>query len=187
MTDGRPGPTGASAEERIRAADWSGTAMGPAEDWPASLRIALSICLSSRFPMLVWWGPQLTVFYNDAYLPLLGTKHPTALGRPAAEVWAEAWGDLGPLAAQVLTGGGALLQGMCDVAEQQMNCQARNGLPLGIAGLPDEINDAAWCVAAGLSMYSAKLKTRKEWKRTVPGILGLLYDKNASGGQHGGN
>ena len=87
----------------------------------------------------------------------------------------------------VLTGGGALLQGMCDVAEERLNCQARNGLPVGIAGLPDEINDAAWCVAAGLSMYSAKLKTRKEWKRTVPGILGMLYDKGATGGQHGGN
>jgi cell division protein FtsA len=87
----------------------------------------------------------------------------------------------------VLTGGGALLPGMCDVAETVMNCQARNGLPVGIAGLPDEINDPAWCVAAGLSMYSAKLKTRKEWKRTVPGILGLLYDKGVTGGQHGGN
>jgi cell division protein FtsA len=87
----------------------------------------------------------------------------------------------------ILTGGGALLPGMCDVAETTMNCQARNGLPVGIAGLPDEINDAAWCVAAGLSMYSAKLKTRKEWKRTVPGILGLLYDKGVTGGQHGGN
>jgi cell division protein FtsA len=87
----------------------------------------------------------------------------------------------------VLTGGGALLQGMCDVAEERMNCQARNGLPVGIAGLPEELNDPAWCVAAGLSMYSAKLKTRKEWKRTVPGILGLLYDKGVTGGQHGGN
>ncbi|MDP9430595.1 MAG: ATP-binding protein [Actinomycetota bacterium] len=67
----------------------------------------MSICLSSRFPMLVWWGPQLTVFYNDAYLPLLGTKHPAALGRPASAVWAEAWNDLGPLAEQVLSGGDA--------------------------------------------------------------------------------
>src|SRR3712207_9559129 len=53
------------------------------------------------------WGPELTVFYNDAYLPLLGTKHPAALGRPASAVWAEAWDDLGPLAEQVLSGGGA--------------------------------------------------------------------------------
>lgn len=87
----------------------------------------------------------------------------------------------------VLTGGGSLLTGMCDVAEERMNCQARKGLPVGIAGLPEEINEASWCVATGLSMYSAKLKTRKEWKRTVPGILGMLYDKNGAGGQQSGN
>jgi len=75
----------------------------------------------------------------------------------------------------VLTGGGALLNGMCDMAERVVNCPTRNGLPIGIENWPEEINDAAWCVAAGLSMYSAKLKTRKEWKRTVPGIMGLVY------------
>jgi cell division protein FtsA len=75
----------------------------------------------------------------------------------------------------VLTGGGALLNGMCDMAERVVNCPTRNGLPVGIEAWPDELNDAAWCVAAGLSMYSAKLKTRKEWKRTVPGLMGLVY------------
>jgi cell division protein FtsA len=74
----------------------------------------------------------------------------------------------------VLTGGGALLNGMCDIAEKVVNCPVRNGLPLGIAGWPDEINDPAWCVAAGLAMYSAKLKTRKEFKRTVPGLMNLV-------------
>jgi cell division protein FtsA len=75
----------------------------------------------------------------------------------------------------VLTGGGALLNGMCDMAERVVNCPTRNGLPIGIEAWPEEINDAAWCVAAGLAMYSAKLKTRKEWKRTAPGIMGLVY------------
>ena len=50
----------------------------------------------------------------------------------------------------ILTGGGAMLNGMCDMAERVVNCPARNGLPQGIAGWPDEINDAGWCVAAGL-------------------------------------
>ncbi|MDZ4800345.1 MAG: cell division protein FtsA [Bryobacteraceae bacterium] len=74
----------------------------------------------------------------------------------------------------ILTGGGAMLNGMCDMAEKVVNCPARNGLPVGIAGWPDEINDAAWCVAAGLAMYSAKLKTRREFKRIVPGLVGLV-------------
>ncbi|MEJ7605104.1 MAG: cell division protein FtsA [Bryobacteraceae bacterium] len=74
----------------------------------------------------------------------------------------------------VLTGGGALLNGMCDMAERVVNCPSRNALPFGIGGWPEAINDASWCVAAGLAMYSGKLKTRKEWKRTVPGIMGLV-------------
>lgn len=74
----------------------------------------------------------------------------------------------------ILTGGGAMLNGMCDMAERVVNCPARNGLPTGIGGWPDEINDPAWCVAAGLAMYSAKLKTRREWKRSVPGLVGLV-------------
>lgn len=74
----------------------------------------------------------------------------------------------------VLTGGGALLNGMCDMAERVINCQARNGLPIGIQGWPDSINSPEWAVAAGLAMYSAKLKMQKEWKRKVPGIMGLV-------------
>jgi cell division protein FtsA len=74
----------------------------------------------------------------------------------------------------VLTGGGALLTGMCDMAERVVSSPARNGLPIGIADWPDPINDPSWCVAAGLAMYSGKLKTRKEWKKNVPGMMGLV-------------
>jgi cell division protein FtsA len=74
----------------------------------------------------------------------------------------------------ILTGGGALLNGMCDMAERVINCQARNGLPLGIEGWPEQLNSPLWATAAGLSMYSAKLKLQKEWKRKVPGIMGLV-------------
>ena len=74
----------------------------------------------------------------------------------------------------VLTGGGAMLNGMCDMAERVINCQARNGLPIGIADWPERLNTPMWAVAAGLAMYSGKLKMQKEWKRKVPGIMGLV-------------
>ncbi|HUS07745.1 MAG TPA: cell division protein FtsA [Bryobacteraceae bacterium] len=74
----------------------------------------------------------------------------------------------------VLTGGGAMLNGMCDMAERVVNCQARNGLPIGIADWPEIINTPVWAAAAGLAMYSGKLKMQKEWKRKVPGIMGLV-------------
>jgi cell division protein FtsA len=74
----------------------------------------------------------------------------------------------------VLTGGGARLNGMCDMAERVMNSQARNGLPVGVEGWPDAINDPAWTTAAGLAMYSARLKYRHAENRGAPGLLGHL-------------
>ena len=74
----------------------------------------------------------------------------------------------------VLTGGGALLNGMCDMAERVLNCQTRNGLTIGIRDWPEELNNTAWTVAAGLSMYSARLKLRRETRRKAPGIVGLV-------------
>jgi cell division protein FtsA len=67
----------------------------------------------------------------------------------------------------VLTGGGALLQGMCDIAERILNCQVRNGLPVGIEDWPEELDSPIWTVAAGLSMYSGRMKLKAEWKRNV--------------------
>lgn len=67
----------------------------------------------------------------------------------------------------VLTGGGALLSGMCDVAERVLNCQVRNGLPVGIEDWPDELDSPIWTTAAGLAMYSGRIKLKAEWKRNV--------------------
>ena len=74
----------------------------------------------------------------------------------------------------ILTGGGARLSGMCDMAERSLNCQARNGLAIGIDAWPDELTDPGWATVAGLAMYSARLKTRREFKRRIPGIRGLV-------------
>ena len=82
-----------------RAKDWSSTAVGEPETWPQSLRTALSILLNSKFPMFLWWGPELICFYNDAYRPSLGIngKHPAILGMPAVEAWPEIWTIIKPL------------------------------------------------------------------------------------------
>ena len=76
---------------RFLANDWAATGLGAVESWPASLRVAVGICLNSRFPMFVWWGPELVNIYNDAYVPVLGERHPEALGRPAQQVWSDIW------------------------------------------------------------------------------------------------
>ena len=91
---------------RMQEYPWEETALGDPRTWPATLRTACRICLTSRFPMIVWWGPELRFLYNDAYLPLLGDKHP-ALGVPGREVWSEIWGTIGPMLDSVMSTGQA--------------------------------------------------------------------------------
>src|SRR5208283_3348566 len=79
----------------------------PIESWPQSLMTILRIMVTSRYAMWMAWGSDLTFFYNDAYAPTLGVKHPWALGRPAHEVWSEIWPDIGPRVDSVMQTGQA--------------------------------------------------------------------------------
>jgi signal transduction histidine kinase len=81
----------------LRATDWAPTGLGPVSAWPQSLRTAVSICINSRFPIVLWWGPQLFTVYNDGYRPMLGIKHPRALGAPGITVWPEIWAIIDPM------------------------------------------------------------------------------------------
>jgi PAS domain S-box-containing protein len=91
---------------RMREYPWAGSPLGDPGNWPSSLRTAVRICLTSRFPMIVWWGEDLRFFYNDAYLPLLGNKHP-ALMQPGDQVWGEIWDTIGPMLDSVMRTGQA--------------------------------------------------------------------------------
>ena len=92
---------------RVRDIDWSRTSLGALPTWSQSLRSALSICLGSRFPIALYWGPELVLLYNDAWSPILGDKHPSSLGRPGRDVWPEIWDTIGPMLQQVLSTGEA--------------------------------------------------------------------------------
>ncbi len=94
--------------ELISSYDWSTTPLGHVAGWPDSLRAAVRIVVTSRFPMWMAWGPELTILYNDAYARVtLGTKHPWALGKPAPKVWPEIWADIGPRIERVMRTGEA--------------------------------------------------------------------------------
>jgi len=91
-----------------RAYDWSASPLGEPGTWPQSLRTAVRILLNTNHPMLIWWGPQLIQFYNDAYRQTMGPeRHPNALGQGGRECWAEIWDIIGPQIEQVMSGGGA--------------------------------------------------------------------------------
>ncbi|MEU8632479.1 SpoIIE family protein phosphatase [Amycolatopsis sp. NPDC048633] len=100
--------TGGDVTRDLAAVDWSATPLGPPAEWPQSLQTAVDILVSSRFSMWMAWGPRLTFFCNAAYRrDTLGRKYPWALGRPASEVWAEIWDDIGPRIDTVLSTGQA--------------------------------------------------------------------------------
>jgi signal transduction histidine kinase len=77
--------------ELIRTLDWASTSRGPIEDWTATQRIVTDLLLSSAFPMIALWGPDLTQIYNDGYLALMGDKHPAGMGQSTAACWPEVW------------------------------------------------------------------------------------------------
>ncbi len=83
---------------RTRDLDFSKTPLGIPEAWPQSLRSTVSLLLSSRAQIILFWGPEFAVLYNDAYRPVFGAKHPDVLGLPGREAWSEIWEtQLGPL------------------------------------------------------------------------------------------
>ena len=88
---------------RMRAFDWSHHELGSPTTWPQSLKTAIRIILTSRQPMFTWWGSRLVNLYNDAYIPVLGGKHPAALGKYAPDIWHEIWHVVGPRAEQALS------------------------------------------------------------------------------------
>src|ERR1700759_4721014 len=103
--------------------NWAETSVGPASGWPQSLKTAVGIMLTSRQPIWIGWGGELTYFYNDPYKSIIGGKHPWALGRPTAEVWKEIWSDIGPMLAQALQGSEGTY------VEAQLLIMERNGYP----------------------------------------------------------
>ncbi len=99
---------GGAAGELMRSLDWKSSPLGAIDSWPIGLRSAVGIVLHSRFPMFLWWGPELIQFYNDAYTPSFGEgKHPRAMGQRGRDCWAEIWPLIWPQIDDVLARGKA--------------------------------------------------------------------------------
>jgi PAS domain S-box-containing protein len=101
-------PGDSEMAQRMRQHDWSATVLGPVERWPQALRTSVATCLDCAFPIVIWWGPELAILYNDEYAPMLGpAKHPAALGVQGAAVWSEIWDVIDPMLRQVMESGKA--------------------------------------------------------------------------------
>lgn len=84
--------------------DWSTGPLGPRGGWPAPLRITVDTMLASPHPMGLIWRPERILLYNDGYAPILGARHPHALGQPTEKVWPDVWDDIKPLIDRTFAG-----------------------------------------------------------------------------------
>ncbi|MGW3889463.1 SpoIIE family protein phosphatase [Micromonospora chokoriensis] len=96
---------GGELGERLANFDWSSGPLGTPGQWPVALSNAVGMMLASSAPIVMFWGDDQRAFYNDAYRPTIGAKHPYAIGQPARSYWAETWPVLGPLLDGVRTTG----------------------------------------------------------------------------------
>ena len=96
---------GGEMGDRIRRYDWAKTPLGPIAGWSQAFKTALRLCMASRLPAGIYWGPEHIFLYNNAHSANLGHKHPHALGQPAAIVWPEVFGTIEPLMQKCLLEG----------------------------------------------------------------------------------
>ena len=80
--------------QMMRRHDWTNSSLGCPDEWPQALKVAIRLLLTSKFEMWLGWGPDIAFFYNDAYRPTLGNKHPNALAVPTKVLWSEIWSDI---------------------------------------------------------------------------------------------
>jgi len=93
---------GQSVDE-LKAIDWSRNPLGDSDHWPATLKTAVQMMLSSHFPKAICWGPDLITVFNDAFRPILGEKK-DCMGKPFNQIWSEAWDNIGPIAEKAFNG-----------------------------------------------------------------------------------
>ena len=104
-------PADSEMANLVRQFDWASTPMGDPESWSPALRMVVRFIMASRFPQLLFWGPEYTQIYNDTYAPILGQRHPEqALGKRFSETWAEVFHLLQPLVDVPFNGGPAWWQ-----------------------------------------------------------------------------
>ena len=97
---------GGEMGRRFAEFDWAAHPLGSPHDWSAEVRVAVTVTLTSRFPIVLWLGPaDMFLMYNDAYAHILGDRHPSALGCPAEQVWWEIWGRISPMLTSVFDTG----------------------------------------------------------------------------------
>lgn len=100
---------GGIAGDLLRATDWGRTPLGPCTVWPLSLTTIVRAMLNTQQATCLFWGTALVNLYNDGFIPILGEKHPAAMGQDAQACWSDAWPVVGGLLNDVVAHGRSVL------------------------------------------------------------------------------
>jgi PAS domain S-box-containing protein len=167
---------------RMAAFNWAAHPLGAQAGWPQALRTLVDLMLSSTQPMFMAWGEHRTWLYNDAFIPILGRKHPGALGEPALEVWGEARAALAPLFAQVFAGEPVQLadielmldrRGVLEEAHFAFSYTPARGDDGRIAGLFGSCIETTQLVLADRQRIAGTERQRKMFEQ-APGFIAIL-------------
>lgn len=173
--------------ERIRTFDWATHPFGTPDTWCEPLRVTVDLMLASSFPKAIYWGPEFRLLYNDAWAPIAADRHPWALGRPGAEVWAEIWDVVGPQMAEVVATGRGF------AVYDQLLRMARDGVPHDswwnysftpirdaegrVLGILNQGNETTRMVLAERAK-AAELERLHDYFQQAPGAVAVLEGPN---------
>ena len=170
----------------LRSMDLGQASLGSPRDWPPSLKTTLDLMLPAQAKMALFWGPGYLAFYNDAYAPAIGDRHPQALGQPARIFWSELWPELAPLLAGVRNTGEAFFakdrpflmesRGELEQVYFDLSFSAIRDETDGVAGVLCIVADTTQRVLVALALASKEAALRKEQALTQ-----LLLDSTSEG------
>ncbi len=159
---------------RMRDHDWAGSPLGPVDEWSPALRTALVLCLGSRVPVLVWWGSERVLFYNDACVALVGFD--ARLGAPGSSAGVELWRAVG---AAVEIAFAAAEPGAAEIVALKLRHGITDGgdgseradeVLFSVCALPgaDDGIEGVCCVAErNPDLSTGALRERERWLRRV--------------------
>ncbi len=126
--------------------NWSGTSLGALAEWPACLRTSVALVLRSKVPMVLLWGVDGVMIYNDAYAIFAGKRHPQLLGSKVREGWAEV-AEFNDNVMRVCLAGGTLAYRDQELTLNRSGVAEQVWMNLDYSSIPDNDGQPAGVIA----------------------------------------
>jgi PAS domain S-box-containing protein len=166
----------------IRGFDWAATPLGPLRDWPHTLKTITSFMLQSPVPMVLLWGTDGIMIFNDAYSVFAGSGHAEKFGRPVLQAWPEV-ADFNRHIMQVGLAGGTLAYKDQELTLHRNGRAERAWMNLDYSPVLDEDGQAVGVVAVVVETtdrvladrrIAADLQRQRDLFRKMPGFVAIL-------------